>query len=215
MKGLFLTLEGGEGVGKTTQITLLAARVEALGRKALVTLEPGGTALGRKIREILVQRSEDPPTPMSELLLYGADRAHHVATVVRPALDAGQVVLCDRYADATEAYQGWGRGLSLEMIRAVNDLAVQGIWPHRTLVLDLAPEAGIRRSLARQGDEEGPREERFEMEALDFHERVRAGYRAIAGAHPERVRTVDASGEPHAVFERVWAAVRDLFETES
>ncbi|GAB4256747.1 MAG: dTMP kinase [Deferrisomatales bacterium] len=210
MRGIFITLEGGEGVGKSTQLALLERRLAAMGRPTRVTLEPGGTPLGRRVRGLLVRESEDPPSPLAELFLYAADRAHHVATVVRPALERGAVVLCDRYADATEAYQGWGRGLSLEVVREVNRLATGGVWPDRTVVLDLPPGEGVERSLRRQRGQAGPREERFEREAPGFHERVRQGYLAVARADPERVRVVDARGEPRQVAERVWAAVGDL-----
>ncbi len=211
MNGVFVTLEGGEGTGKTTQLALLARRVESLGWRTTITREPGGTGLGARVRELLVQVSEDPPSPLAELFLYAADRAHHVETVIRPALATGRAVLCDRYADATEAYQGFARGLPLAPVREVNRLATGGLWPHRTVVLELAPGEGVRRSLERQGSGAGPREERFEAEALAFHERVRAGYRAIAAASPARVRIVDAAGSPEVVAERVWAEVGELF----
>lgn len=211
MRGVFLTLEGGEGVGKTTQIASLAGRIEGLGRSVLVTLEPGGTDLGRRIRELLVRETADPPNPVAELFLYAADRAHHVEEVIRPALREGTVVLCDRYADATEAYQGWGRRLPLDTVRAVNALATDGLWPDRTLVLDLPPETGVRRSLQRQQGSPDPLEKRFEAEALSFHSRVRDGYEAISVAQPERVRVVDAAGAPEAVAARIWEQVRDLF----
>lgn len=209
--GVFLTLEGGEGTGKTTQLRLLGERLRARGRDVLDTREPGGTILGARLRELLVRSSDDPPVPTSELLLYAADRAHHVATLVRPALDAGRVVLCDRYADATVAYQGYGRGLDLETITALNRLATGSLQPHRTLLLDLPPELGVRRSLERQANHSGPLEERFEAEALEFHRRVRAGYLAIAEAEPRRVRVVDAAGSPASVAGRIWQTVADLF----
>ena len=211
MAGVFLTLEGGEGTGKTTQLGLLSRRLRGLGREVVLTREPGGTALGARLRELLVQHSDDPPVPTSELLLYAADRAHHVATVVRPALEAGAVVLCDRYADATLAYQGYGRGLDRDTVAILNRLATGGLWPHRTVLLDLPPEQGVRRSLERQTGSRGPREERFEAEALTFHRRVRDGYRAITAAEPERVRVVAADGSSAQVAGRVWAAVADLF----
>jgi dTMP kinase len=206
-----VTLEGGEGSGKSTQLSRLATRLEAAGRPVLVTREPGGSTLGRRIRELLVRVSEDPPSPLAELFLYAADRAHHVETVIRPALEAGRVVLCDRYADATEAYQGWGRGLSLDLIRELNGLATTGLRPDRTVVLDLPPEEGVTRSLERQRRSTAPREERFEVETVAFHERVREGYRAIAAAAQNRVRVVDAVGDPETVAARVWEAVADLF----
>lgn len=207
MTGWFITLEGGEGTGKTTQLTLLARRFEAEGRAVVLTREPGGTPLGVRVRELLVRATEDPPTSLAELLLYAADRAHHVATVLRPALEAGTLVLCDRYADATEAYQGFGRGLPLPVIQGLNDLATGGLWPHRTAVLDLPPALGVARSLARQAGTDALPEGRFEAETLGFHERVRAGYRAISARDPQRVRLVDAAGTPDEVHKRLWAAV--------
>lgn len=211
MSGLFLTLEGGEGTGKTTQLALLAQRLEAAGRAVVRTREPGGTPLGARVRELLVRASADAPTPLAELLLYAADRAHHVATTIRPALLAGRIVLCDRYADATEAYQGHGRGLPLATVRQLNELATGGLWPSRTLVLDLDAGRGVARALGREAPRQGPREERFEAEEAAFHHRVREGYRAIAARDPGRVRVLDAAGSPEEVAERVWAAVRDLF----
>jgi dTMP kinase len=210
MTGVFLSLEGGEGTGKTTQLTLLARRIDAAGFQTATTREPGGTDLGNRVREILVRTSEDPPVRLAELFLYAADRAHHVATVIRPALEAGRVVLCDRYADATVAYQGSGRGVPIEVIRTVNDLATDGVWPQRTVILDLPPRVGVQRSLRGQTTRGGLREERFEAEPLAFHDRVRAAYRDIAANDPVRVRLVDAAGAPEEVSARVWEAVEDL-----
>jgi dTMP kinase len=208
MNGVFLTFEGGEGAGKTTQIAALSERLRARGRDVVQTREPGGTPLGIEIRRRLVCDTDDPPTPVAELLLYAADRSHHVERLVRPQLRAGGVVLCDRYADATEAYQGYGRGLDLDVVRAVNAVATGGLWPHRTLWIDVEPQEGVRRSLERIG---GGDERRFESEALAFHDRVRAGYAAIAAREPERFRRIDGVGSPEVVFARVWAAVEDLF----
>lgn len=211
MGGVFVSLEGGEGTGKSTQLAALARRLEGLRLRVLRTRQPGGTVLGERIRELLVRKSADPPTAWAELFLYAADRAHHVATVIRPSLDRGEVVLCDRYADATLAYQGWGRQLPRDRVDLLNSLATDGVWPDRTVLLDLAPREGIRRSLEREARNAGPREERFEAEVMAFHERVREGYLAIAREHPERVRVVEASGSVEGVAERVWGQVGDLF----
>lgn len=211
MKGVFVTLEGGEGTGKTTQLARLARHLDTLGRTVVLTREPGGTALGRAVRTLVVQETATPPTPVAELLLYEADRAHHVATVLRPALEAGRVVLCDRYADATEVYQGWGRELPLAAVRAANELATGGLVPDRTLVLDLDPIGGVARALGREALPDGDREDRFEREGPAFHERVRAGYRSIAQREPGRVRLVDATGTPDEVFARLWLELCDLF----
>ena len=210
MNGVFLTLEGGEGAGKTTQAVLLAERIRGAGRAVILTREPGDTPLGAGLRRMLVEDSADPPCAWAELFLYAADRAQHVERVIRPALERGEVVVCDRFADATEAYQGWGRGLPLEAVRSVNRMATAGLAPHRTVLLDLPPGQGLSRALGRS---QGASEIRFEREALAFHERVRRGYLEIARREPARVRVVDGAGPPEAVAERVWAVVRDLFES--
>lgn len=211
MAGFLITFEGGEGSGKTTQIARLRRRIEALGREALVTREPGGTQLGNEIRRLLVTEGIDPPAPLAELLLYAADRAQHVERVIVPGIEAGKVILCDRFADATVAYQGHGRGLSFELIETLNAIATGGHAPLRTIWLDLDPDEGVRRSLERQMDEGVVVEARFEREARAFHERVRRGYAAIAEREPRRFRRVDAGGTEDEVAERVWDALGDLF----
>ncbi len=194
---MFITLEGGEGVGKTTQQALLAERLQQEGYTCVCTREPGGTALGKALRELLLHG--DPLTPLAELLLYAADRAEHVNKVIAPALAAGQVVICDRYTDSTLAYQGYGRGLNLEQIRQLNHLATGGLQPHLTLWLDLAPEVGLARS--RLGD-------KLEQEHLEFHRRVYRGFQALAAAEPQRIVRIDGEGSPAEVATRVWAAIR-------
>jgi len=209
--GCFITFEGGEGAGKTTQINLLAAKLGEMGRTVVITREPGGTPLGNRIRRELVCITDDEPSPRAELLLYEADRAHHVEKVILPALEAGSVVLCDRYADATLAYQGWGRGLDQQLITELNRAATGGLSPARTLWLDLDPEEGVSRSLKREACSGEEPEARFEREEALFHHRVREGYRAIMEAEPGRVRLVDAVGGVEEVFARVWAELEDLF----
>ncbi len=213
MTGVFITFEGGEGTGKTTQIALLAERLSALGHEVVTTLEPGGTALGKRIRRYLVSESDDVPTPRAELLLYAADRAHHVDKLIRPALEAGKVVLCDRYADATEAYQGYGRGLELSLVRSLNRVATQGLMPHRTLLIDLDPELGVRRSLQRQAGDDVAEESRFEAEESAFHRRVRRGYNAILKSEPRRVRFIDGGGTIEEVKHKIWSELADLFSS--
>jgi dTMP kinase len=218
MKGVFITLEGGEGVGKTTQQALLAERLRQAGYPCLCTREPGDTALGRTLRDLLLYRdpesgrcaadpwrsqgccscAADPLSPLAELLLYTADRAEHVSKVIVPALAAGQVVVCDRFTDSTLAYQGYGRGLDLEQIRWLNHLATGGLQPHLTLWLDLPPEVGLAR--ARSCD-------RIEREHLEFHRRVYQGFKALAAAEPQRIVRVDAQGSPLAVGTRIWLGV--------
>jgi dTMP kinase len=190
---MFITLEGGEGSGKTTQIVSLAGLLAERGMRCLLTREPGGTALGKKIRSVLLRPENAGMTPEAELLLYLADRAEHVHTVIRPALAAGQVVLCDRFFDATVVYQGFARGLSPERIWRLHELLFDGLKPDLTLLLDLPPEEGLAR--ARRQLEKGGRalaESRFEEETMAFHQRVRDGYLALAEREPERFRVIAA-----------------------
>ena len=194
---MFITLEGGEGVGKTTQQALLALQLRQAGYPCLCTREPGGTALGEALRELLLHG--DPLTPLAELLLYAADRAEHVNKVIAPALAVGQVVICDRFTDSTLAYQGYGRGLNLEQIRQLNHLATGGLQPQLTLWLDLAPEVGLARS--RLGD-------KLEQEHLEFHRRVYRGFQALAAAEPQRIVRIDAGGSPLEVAARIWSVVK-------
>ncbi len=194
---MFITLEGGEGAGKTTQQSLLAEQLRQEGYACLCTREPGGTALGKALRELLLHG--DPMTPLAELLLYAADRAEHVSKIIAPALAAGQVVICDRYTDSTLAYQGYGRGLDLGQIRQLNHLATGGLQPDLTLWLDLAPEVGLARS--RLGD-------KLEQEHLEFHRRVYQGFQALAAAEPQRIVRVPAQGSPAEVAVRIWSVVK-------
>jgi dTMP kinase len=202
---VFITLEGGEGVGKTTQQALLALQLRQAGYPCLCTREPGGTALGRALREILLHG--DPLTPLAELFLYAADRAEHVQKCILPALAAGQVVVCDRFTDSTLAYQGYGRGLDLEKIRQLNHLATGGLQPHLTLWLDLPPEVGLARKasgpLARTG-----LADRLEQERLEFHRRVHQGFQTLAAAEPQRIVRIDAEGSPLEVAARIWSVVK-------
>ena len=208
---LFLSFEGVEGTGKSTQIDRLAHRLRARGVDPVVTREPGGTELGRRLRAVLLQPTESPFAPEAELLLYVADRAQHLKQVVEPALAAGRVVLCDRYVDATVAYQGYGRDLSLATIRTLHQDAPLNRLPDRTLLLELDPEIGLTRARARNTEENlDATEGRFERERLAFHRRVHTGYTALAKADPERIRTIDGQGDLAAVEARIIAALADL-----
>jgi dTMP kinase len=209
--GFFITFEGVEGSGKSTQIVRLAVRLAAAGIPYTLTREPGGTGLGRLLRAILLEERGAPIHPTTELLLYAADRAQHLTETVEPALARGEVVLCDRYLDATLAYQGYGRGLGVEAVLALHQAPPLDRRPDRTLLLDLEPDEGLARARDRNQTAARSRDEgRYEAEALEFHHRVRSGYRELAAAEPVRWRVVDARGDEGVVEERVAAALADL-----
>ncbi|PZE68285.1 dTMP kinase [Curtobacterium sp. MCBD17_021] len=204
-RGWFITLEGGDGAGKTTQAERLEQWLEAHGRQVIRTREPGGTPLGQRIREIVLHE-RGHVAPRAEALLYAADRAHHVETVVRPALARGAVVLQDRYIDSSVAYQGVARGLGAEQIRTVSDWAADGVTPDLTVLLDLDVTVGRARVTAARGDVF----DRLESEAATFHETVRQAFLAMARAEPDRFLVVDAAEPADAVQERVRVAVSGL-----
>jgi len=194
----FITLEGVEGSGKSTQASRLA---EAFGPDAVITQEPGGTDLGRSVRSLLLEKESAAVSPRAELLLYFADRAQHVAEVIRPALEADRVVVCDRFTDSSLAYQGHGRGLPVEEIRAVAQAATGGLIPDLTLLFDLPIGVGLERVRNRGAHD------RLESEARAFHERVRSAYLEMASAERERWVVIDAAAEPGVVTRRVIDAV--------
>ncbi len=186
-RGVFITLEGGDGSGKTTQAEILREWLSGEGRTVVRTREPGGTEVGVEIREIVLHHRGDI-SPRAEALLYAADRAHHVATVVRPALERGEIVIQDRYIDSSVAYQGVGRVLDPEAVRGLSEWATEGLAPDLTILLDLDADAARGRL-----DEARTRYDRLEAEASEFHDRVRAAYLALAEAEPGRFLVVDAS----------------------
>jgi dTMP kinase len=199
-RGLFITLEGGEGSGKSTLAVALAARLEERGHSVCLTREPGGTELGQAVQRLL--EGGRAPSPLAELLLFEADRAQHISEVIGPALAAGKIVICDRFADSTLAYQGYGRGLDLEFIRKLNDETTEGWTPDLTLLLDVPPEVGIARGGA-QLDVTG-------RESLEFHERVREGFLSLAKQEPKRFVVIDATLPEGKVSERALAVVEKL-----
>ncbi|MES2461281.1 MAG: dTMP kinase [Armatimonadota bacterium] len=198
--GLFLTFEGPDGAGKTTQISRLAERLVSQGYTVTRTREPGGDRVGEKVRDLLLHGDVSPE---AELLLFAAARAQNVEAVVRPALTAGNIVLCDRFTDSTIAYQGYGRGLPLELIGQLNTFATRGLIPDRTFLLDLPPAEGLMRQ--RAGDQD-----RLDREALSFHERVRTGFLDTAKAEPKRITVLDARQPVAQISERLWAIVAPL-----
>lgn len=205
MAGFFLTFEGVEGSGKSTQLDRLHERLRAAGVDVVTTREPGGTALGAALRRLLLEPTAEPPAATTELFLYLADRAENVARVVRPALARGAVVLADRHADATVVYQGLARGLGLETTRALNDVATGGLKPDLTLVFDLPVAEGLHRVGERR--RAGGARDRLDAEPTEFHERVRAGYHELARLEPERVCLVPAGGAPDVVTAAMLAVV--------
>ncbi len=207
--GLFITFEGIEGCGKTTQLGRLATALRDAGRRVLVTREPGGCPIADAIRAILLDRANQAMAPRAELLLYAAARAQHVEEVIAPALAAGQIVLCDRFSDATVAYQGYGRGLPPDLIAEFNAIASGPLVPDLTLLLDFPAEIGLTRARHRNSGSSGPDEGRFEEESLAFHCRVRDGYLAQATSQ-SRFRIIDALGSEDQVATRIKAAVELL-----
>lgn len=191
--GYFITFEGIEGCGKTTQARLLAERLESDGYRVVTTREPGGCPISDQIRSILLDADNRGMQPLTELLLYAAARAQHVAEVIRPALNAGCVVLCDRFSDATIAYQNFGRGIERATIDLLNTLARQALSPDLTILIDCEASVGLGRARQRIEATAGPREERFELESLEFHRRVRDGYLSLARQEPGRFLTIDGS----------------------
>lgn len=204
MAGTFITFEGIDGSGKSTQLRLLGNFLEANGCDALLTREPGGTALGVRLRAALLDAKEEVD-PLTELLVFAADRAQHVRRMLRPALQGGRVVISDRYADATVAYQGAGRGFSPELISQIVQLATEGLKPDLTLLFDLSINESTRRTARRTGGRSSGKltRDRLDIEKADFHERVRDAYLRIALAEPDRVKLIDTSGPVEKTQERL------------
>lgn len=201
-RGLFITVEGIDGCGKSTQARLIAAALEAVGHDVLRLREPGGVKISEQIREILLDPANAEMGDVCELLLYEAARAQLVHQVIRPALAAGKTVVCDRFCDSTTAYQAFADGLDRNMVSQANELAVDGCRPDLTLVFDLPVEDALRRRSGREA------EDRLELKGLEFQERVAAGFRAVAADEPDRVKLIDAGGSIAEVFSGVAAELR-------
>jgi dTMP kinase len=202
--GTFITLEGPEGAGKTTQVRLLAAKLDAASVPYVLTRDPGGTPLGKQIRHILLKPGAPGSVvaPMAELLLYQADRAQNINEVILPGLTAGKLVICDRYIDSSVAYQGYGRDLDLALIQQLNNMSTQGLKPELTLLFDIESEKGLGRLHPGGHD-------RMEKEAIEFHHKVRQGYLTLAKQEPERWRIIDATKALHAVQEEMVRLIGD------
>jgi dTMP kinase len=201
--GYFITFEGVEGSGKTTQIKLLSDFLSAHGMRTHLTREPGGCPIADKIRSILLDAENQALSSLAELMLYAAARTQHVTEIISPALNAGEIVLCDRFSDATVAYQCFGRGIDREVIDTLNRHACQGVTPDLTVLIDCDPDLGLKRALLRIEASSGPREERFELEALAFHHRVREGYQKLAAEDPERFLIIDGSNNIEEIFSTI------------
>ena len=200
---LFITFEGGEGCGKSVQAEALYRRLSELAIPAVLTHEPGGTSLGDKITGLLKWAQDTDISPVAELLLFNASRAQLVAEVIQPNLRSGEVVICDRYADSTTVYQGYGRGLDLKMVKAVNDAGTSGLRPDLTVLLDISVEEGFARK-------EGEKRDRFEQQDIAFHQRVREGFLDLAAGEPERWLVVDAAQSKEKIAEIIWHRVSQL-----
>jgi len=206
MSGLFITLEGGEGSGKSTIARLLADKIRDAGRAVTLTEEPAGTALGKRMWEMFQGRDGTVVSPVAELLLFEAARAQHVAEVIRPALERGEVVVCARFADSSVAYQGFGRELGREVVIQLNEVATHGLAPDLTLLLDVPLEVGLGR--AREANESGKVADAIGEESLAFHKRVRDGFREVARREPGRIVVVDATRALGEVLDEVWGVVK-------
>jgi dTMP kinase len=204
---LFITFEGGEGSGKSIQARALYRRLSRLAMPALLTHEPGGTSLGKKLSRCLKWAQNTEMSPLAELLLFNASRAQLIDEVVQPGLDRGEIVICDRYADSTTVYQGYGRGLDLEMVTAINNVATQGLKPDLTVLLDIPVEAGLARKQAK-------RQDRFEQEEANFHRRVRQGYLKLAASNPQRWLVIDARQSKTKIGEIIWQRVSQLLSIQ-
>ena len=207
MRGRFITFEGGEGCGKSTQVRRLKEALEADGVEVVLTREPGGTWLSEEIRHLIKDQDTDAPCDRCELLLFLAARAQLVKNVIVPALDAGKWVVSDRFSDSTLAYQGYGRGLPLDILRMANDFACEGLKPDLTLLLDVEPEMALARMHSREVAT-NTSSDRIEKAGDAFHARLRTGFAELAAQEPTRIVTIDANGTPDEVWELIWKSLK-------
>ncbi len=206
-RGKFITFEGGEGCGKSTQVKRLRDALEKDGVTVLLTREPGGTWLSEEIRRLIKDQDVDAPCDRSELLLFLAARAQLVKNVIRPALDAGTWVISDRFSDSTLAYQGYGRGLPLDILQAANQFACEGLEPDVTFLLEVSPETAEKRRHTREATTHTSAD-RIERAGDDFHARLQQGFTELAKAHPQRIMRIDANGTKDEVWEAIWMSMQ-------
>lgn len=199
MTGKFITIEGADGAGKTTQIHLLDGYLKELGYETILTREPGGTQIGEKIRELLLDPSHKELVPIAEVLLYAAARAQHLQEKILPALKQGKIIICDRFTDSSIAYQGYGRGYGREVVEQINNAATERIQPDITFFLDLNPEVGI----SRKKEESGHDLDRMEQEKIEFHKRVYQGYVELSCLYPKRIKRIQANLTKEAVHQEI------------
>ena len=195
MKGRFVTIEGPDGAGKTTQVRKISDYLKSKGIKVLVTREPGGTSLGEKLREVLLTSEGESPVPEAEALIYAASRAQLVKKVIEPALQNGFIILFDRFVDSSLAYQGWARGLGINQLADINGWFLKDTWPDLTIVLDVDPVLSLKRLSGKK--------DRLESETLDFHKKVREGFLKLANMYPDRIKIVNASQSPQQIFNTI------------
>ncbi len=210
---LLITFEGVEGSGKTTQIKRLQRHLKQKGIRCLATREPGGTVIGEKVRRILLDRAHREMVPLTELFLYEAARAQHVAQVIRPFLEKNGIVLCDWFSDASIAYQGHGRKIDPKLVDLLNQIASKGIRPDLTFLLDCPSDMGLRRAVRRDRQKRSNRQDRFEREKIQFHHRVRRGYLSLAEQEPRRIKIIDTRDGEDEVFETIRKTVDRLIHT--
>ncbi len=208
MPALFITFEGLDKAGKSTQIKLLEQRLRDSGHAVLCTREPGGTALGEDIRSLVMKNRQEAISDETELLLFAASRAQLLREAIWPALERGAVVLCDRFADSTVAYQGYGRGMDLDFLRRLNSFTLQDRWPDLTFLLDLTVEESFRR-LGKVLKETAAESDRFELQGQIFHQKVRQGFLDVAKENPGRIHRMDATLPPQEIADRIWFAVQE------
>ncbi|MEZ5872045.1 MAG: dTMP kinase [Nitratireductor sp.] len=209
-EGLFITFEGGEGAGKSTQVKLLQNALEKTGREVVVTREPGGSTGGEAVRHVLLSGAAEPLGPEMEAILFAAARSDHVETLIKPAIASGAIVLCDRFYDSTRVYQGASGNVSHDLLSKLEEVACEDCWPDLTIILDLPPDEGMRRAAARRG--KGEAADRFEKEALALQTIRRNAYLDIAASEPERCKVVDANRDEKAVHKSIMQLVEPLLE---